>query len=212
MDPPSIPPPIRILVVDDHAIVRTGLISLLQAQADMIVVGEAENGEEAVASFRTLSPDITLMDLQMPGSGGLQATADIRAAFPDASIIVLTTYSGDILASKALKAGAAGYLLKTALRTELVHAVRAVHSGQRQLSTEVAHDIAIHAADDSLSPREITILHQLSAGAANKVIARNLSITEQTVKWHLKSIFAKLGASDRTDAVLKAGRRGVFDL
>ncbi len=212
MNPSSNAAPIRILVVDDHAIVRTGLISLIEAQSDMVVVGEVEDGEQAVAAYRSLRPDIALMDLQMPVVGGLRATIDIIASFPDARIIVLTTYSGDILATKALKAGASGYLLKTTLRTELVHAVRTVYNGGRQLSAEVAHDIAIHAADDALSPREVTILHELSAGASNKVIARNLAITEQTVKWHLKSIFSKLGASDRTDAVLKAGRRGVFDL
>ncbi len=208
----SDPATIRIVVADDHAIVRTGLNALLGAQPDMDVVGEAEDGEQAVAQFRLHRPDIVLMDLQMPIRNGLSATTDIRAIDPDARIIVLTTYSGDVQAERAMRAGAVGYLLKTALRTELIGAIRAIHGGERRLSPEVAQEIAIHAADEALTPREITILQQLSAGLANKVVARNLSITEQTVKWHLKSIFTKLRASDRTEAVLKAGRRGVFDL
>lgn len=188
------------------------MISLIASQPDMVIVGEVETGEQAVSAHRELRPDITLMDLQMPGCGGLQATLEIRAAAPHARILVLTTYAGDIQATRALKAGACGYLLKTALRTELVDALRAVHAGQRRISPEIANQIAVHAADDPLTERELDILRQLSAGRANKVIARELGISEQTVKWHLKSIYSKLRASDRTDALLVAGRRGAFEL
>jgi DNA-binding NarL/FixJ family response regulator len=204
--------PIRILIVDDHAIVRTGLMALLHNQPDMIIVGEAADGIEALARFRDLEPDVVLMDLQMPPPGGIQATVEIRRLSPAAKIIVLTTYSGDVQASRALSAGASAYLLKTTLRTELIGAIRQVHAGGEYLSPEIADEIALHARDEALTPREMMILQQLAAGASNKVIGRNLSITDQTVKWHLKSIFAKLHASDRTEAVLVAGRRGVFDL
>jgi DNA-binding NarL/FixJ family response regulator len=204
--------PIRILVVDDHAIFRTGLMALLQNQTDMVIVGEAGDGAEALKIFSELRPDITLMDLQMPPPGGIQTTADIRRLSSDAKIIMLTTYSGDIQAARALSAGASGYLLKTTLRTELIGAIRSVNAGAQHLSPEVADELSLHAGTDGLTPRELMILQQLAEGASNKIIGRNLSIAEQTVKWHLKSIFAKLQAADRTEAVLKAGRRGAFDL
>jgi DNA-binding NarL/FixJ family response regulator len=209
--PPDEIEPTRILIVDDHAIVRTGLIALLQSQPDMIVVGEAGTGSEAYEQYFALRPDVTLMDLQMPAPGGLQTTIDIRADDPDARIIILTTYSGDVQATRALKAGAIGYLLKTAMRNDIFHAIRAARDGIQYICPEIAEEIADHAGYEPLTPREVAILEHLSAGSANKVIARNLSITEQTVKWHLKSIFNKLRASDRTEAVLKAGRRGVFE-
>jgi DNA-binding NarL/FixJ family response regulator len=201
----------KILIVDDHAIVRTGLVALLHSQADMIVVGEASTGSEAYDQYFALRPDVTLMDLQMPGPGGLQATINIRADDPNAKIIILTTYSGDVQATRALKAGAIGYLLKTAMRSEIFNAVRAARQGLQYICPEIAEEIADHATCEPLTPREVAILEHLSAGSSNKVIARNLSITDQTVKWHLKSIFNKLGASDRTEAVLKAGKRGVFE-
>jgi two-component system, NarL family, response regulator len=202
---------IRILIADDHEVVRTGLIALLEAQDDMTVVGEASDGEQAVRSYTALEPDVALVDLQMPIRGGISALTEIRERFPAAVVVVLTTYSGDVQATRALRAGARGYLLKTALRTELVSAIRAVIDGRIYVSPEVEEEIAAHADEEPLTPRELAILQHLASGTSNKGIARNLDITEQTVKWHLKSIFAKLRASDRTDAVLKAGRRGVFD-
>jgi DNA-binding NarL/FixJ family response regulator len=165
--------PTRILIVDDHTVVRTGLVALLESQPDMTVVGEAENGQQALEAFQALEPDITLMDLQMPVLGGLQATIDIRARFPEAAILVLTTYAGDVQATKALKAGARGYLLKTALRTELLSAIRQAMTGRAYVSSEVAQDIAVHAGEDPLTPRETEILEQLASGAANKVSRRD---------------------------------------
>jgi DNA-binding NarL/FixJ family response regulator len=202
----------RVLVADDHAIVRTGLVALLHSHPGIVVVGEAATGAEAFDLYRVLRPDITLMDLQMPKVGGLQATIDICAYDPHARIIVLTTYSGDVQATRAFNAGAIGYLLKTALRSEIFMAIEAACEGRRYVCADIAKELADHAAFDALTPREVEILEHLAAGSSNKLIARNLSITEQTVKWHLKSIFAKLSASDRTDAVLKASRRGVFEV
>jgi DNA-binding NarL/FixJ family response regulator len=203
---------IRILVADDHSVVRAGLVALLHSWPDLRVVGEAEDGDGAVDLFSQLRPDLTLMDLQMPVRSGLEAIADIRQVDPSAKIIILTTYSGDVQAKQALTAGASGYLLKTALRAELIDAVRTVIAGGTSISAEIASELASHAEDDSLTLREVAILRHLATGASNKVIARSLSITDQTVKWHLKSIFAKLQASDRTDAVLRAGRRGALNL
>jgi DNA-binding NarL/FixJ family response regulator len=203
---------IRILVADDHAVVRAGLAALLHSQPDMTVVGEAEDGDEVVSQFSDLKPDLTLMDLQMPLRSGIDATTAIRTLDPSAKIIILTTYSGDVQARQALSAGASGYLLKTALRTELIDAVRTVVAGGTSMSAEIMNELAAHSSADSLTPREVAILQHLATGASNKVIARALSITDQTVKWHLKSIFAKLQVSDRTDAVLRAGRRGAFNL
>jgi DNA-binding NarL/FixJ family response regulator len=200
------------LVADDHAIVRAGLVALLHSQPDLHVVGEAEDGDDAVAKFAELRPELTLMDLQMPSRSGIDATAAIRSLDPSARVIMLTTYSGDVHAKEALAAGASGYLLKTALRTELLDAVRTVVEGGTCLSAEIASELASHSRANALTQREIEILRHLATGASNKVIARALSITDQTVKWHLKSIFTKLQASDRTDAVLKAGRRGAFNL
>lgn len=211
-DPGPGPAPIRILVVDDHPLLREGVCSILEDRTDMAVVGEACNGAEAVARFAELRPDVTLMDLQMPVMGGVEAIAAVRADHPDARILVLTTYAGDVQAVRALKAGATGYLLKSSLRTEMLDAIRNVHRGRRHVHSEVAAEIALHVVDDSLSEREIAVLRLVAVGKANKEVARALSLSEETVKAHLKSIFAKLDVADRTHAVTLAARRGIIEL
>jgi len=203
---------IRILTVDDHLLLREGIAAVLEGQEDMKLVGEAGNGREAVESFRRLKPDVTLMDLRMPDMSGLAAIAAIRADFPDARIIVLTTYSGDAQAAAALKAGAAGYLLKNLVRKELIETIRTVHAGKRRIPPEIATEIAEHVADDALTGREIEVLRAVAAGKSNKLIAAELAISEGTVKTHMKSILPKLDASDRTHAVMIALKRGILDL
>lgn len=204
--------PIRILVVDDHPMLREGVMAVIESQSGLEIAGEATNGTEAIEAFRRLRPDITLMDLQMPGVGGIQAIETIRSEFPDARIIVLTTYAGDVQAFHALRAGASGYLLKSTLRKELIDTVRKVHGGRKHIPPEIAEQIAFHAADESLSERETGVLRLVSAGRANKEIARQLSISEETVKAHLKNIFAKLGVTDRTEAVITAAKRGIIEI
>jgi DNA-binding NarL/FixJ family response regulator len=203
---------IRILTVDDHPILRDGIASIIQLQSDMMLVGEADNGHNGIAQFRKLRPDVTLMDLQMPEVNGVDAIAAIRGEFPQARIIVLTTYAGDAQALRALKAGAMGYLLKNSLRKELLDAIRAVHAGRRHIPSEIAAQIAEHVGEASLTDREVSILALAANGNANKQIAWQLSITEDTVKAHLKNIFLKLNASDRTHAVTVARKRGILDL
>lgn len=205
------PSPIRVLVVDDHAMVRDGISALLNRQADMEVVGEASNGAEAIAIFRQLSPDVTLMDVQMPGVGGVEAIAEIRRIAADARILVLTTYPGDANAVRALRAGAAGYLLKNGIRSELVEAIRSVYSGRRAVSSDIAHELAVHALDEQLTQREIAILRLVADGYANKQIARQVNLSVETIKAQLKTIFSKLGVHDRTHAVTLAARRGYID-
>jgi DNA-binding NarL/FixJ family response regulator len=203
---------IRILTVDDHQLLREGIAAVLESQDDMTLVGEASNGREAIESFRRLRPDVTLMDLRMPDMNGIEAIAGIRAEFPNARIIVLTTYAGDAQAAAALKAGASGYLLKNLVRKELIETIRTVHSGKRRVPPEIAMEIAEHVADDALTAREIAVLQGVAAGKSNKVIAAELDIAEGTVKTHMKSILPKLAASDRTHAVMIALKRGILDL
>ena len=203
---------IRILAVDDHPVVRQGIAGLVGIQTDMVLVGEASNGREAIQQFRTHRPDVTLMDLQMPEMNGFDAIVAIRGEFPDAKIIVLTTYKGDVQILRALKAGAQGYLLKNTFHKELVETIRAVHAGRKALSPEASYEIAEHATDDALTPAEILVLRLIGAGNANKQIADQLSITEETVKSRVKSILSKLGANDRTHAAMLGLKRGIIEL
>ncbi len=204
--------PIRVLVVDDHPMMREGIAAVVDRQDDMAILGEAHDGKEALASYAALRPDVTLMDIQMPGMGGIDAIKAIRAIDPGAVILVLTTYPGDTQALRALRAGAAGYLLKSCIRKELLDAIRAVHAGRRAICSEIAQDIALHALDERLTDRETDILALVAEGHPNKQIAWRLSLSTDTVKAHLKNIFAKLGVSDRTHAVILAARRGFIDV
>ncbi len=203
---------IRILTVDDHQLLREGIAAVLEGQPDMVLVGQASNGREAIESFRQHRPDVTLMDLRMPDMNGIEAITAIRAEFPNARIIVLTTYAGDVQAAGALKAGASGYLLKNLVRKELLETIRVVHAGKRRVPPEIATEIAEHVADDALTEREIEVLRLVAAGRSNKVIAAELDISEGTVKTHMKSILPKLDASDRTHAVMIALKRGILDV
>jgi DNA-binding NarL/FixJ family response regulator len=203
---------IRILAVDDHALLRDGLAALIANQADMELVAQGSNGREAIELFRQHRPDVTLMDLQMPEMGGIDALSAIRGEFPEARIIVLTTYAGDVQVFRALKAGARAFLLKGLLRKELLETIRAVHAGQKRLPPEIAAEIAEHATDDTLTPREIDVLRLIAGGNANKEIGAQLSLTEETVKGHVKNILAKLDANDRTHAVTIGLKRGIIEL
>jgi DNA-binding NarL/FixJ family response regulator len=203
---------IRILTVDDHLLLREGIAAVLEAQSDMVLVGEASNGREAIDRFRQLRPDVTLMDLRMPDMNGIDAITAICREFRNARIIVLSTYAGDVQAAAALRAGASGYLLKNLVRTELLDTIRAIHAGKRRVPPEIATEIAEHVADDSLTERETEILKGVAAGKSNKRIAADLDICEGTVKTHMKSILPKLAASDRTHAVMIALKRGILDL
>ena len=202
---------IRILAVDDHPIFRQGIAGFLADQADMSLVAEAATGSEAIQQFRAHRPDITLMDLQMPEMNGLDAMIAIRSEFPDAKIIVLTTYSGDVQVLRALKAGARAYLVKNLLHKELLESIRAVHAGKKSLSSEASYELAEHATDDPLTEAEVDVLRLIAAGNANKQIAAQLSITEDTVKGRVKNILSKLGANDRTQAAMIGLRRGIIE-
>jgi DNA-binding NarL/FixJ family response regulator len=203
---------ISVLAVDDHPLMMAGISGEINAQADMRVVAEANDGDEAIELFRKHRPDITLMDIRMPKVGGIVAITAIRQEFPHARIIVLTTAGGDVLALRAFKAGAVGYLLKNLLRTELVDTIRLVHKGHKRVPPEIAMQIAEHAADDSITARELDVIRGVANGSSNKLIASDLNISEHTVKNHLKSILSKLGANDRTHAVMIALKRGFLDM
>jgi DNA-binding NarL/FixJ family response regulator len=203
---------IQILAVDDHPLLRGGVAALIAAESDMVLVGEASSGQEAIQEFRRLKPDVTLMDVQMPNVDGIDAIIAIRSGFPTARIIVLTTYEGDFLAKRALKAGAQAYVLKSLVRKDLLDTIRLVHRGARRVDPEIAEQIANSMSDEALSEREIEVLSLIAAGESNKVVAANLRISEETVKTHVRSILAKLGASDRTHAVTLALRRGIIQL
>ena len=204
--------PIRILTVDDHRLIRQGISGLIAVESDMRVVAEAANGLEALQQFRAYRPDITLMDLQMPEMNGLDAISAIRGEYPEARIIVLTTYSGDVQALRALRAGARAYLLKDSLDKELLDAIRAVHAGRKAVSPEVSFQLAEHATDDALTPGEVRVLRLIAEGRANKEIAASLSTSDATVKGQVQSILSKLGATDRTHAAMIGLKRGIIDL
>jgi len=203
---------IRVMIVDDHPLLREGIAAVLENQSDMALVGQAANGLEAIQQHRLLTPDVTLMDLQMPELNGVDAISAIRSEAPRARIIVLTTYAGDAQALNAMKAGAAGYLLKSSVRKELLDTIRTVHAGRRHIPPAIAEEIALHAVDDPLSSREIGVLRLIAGGQSNKQIGVALALTEGTVKAHLKSIFAKLDVADRTHAVTTAVKRGIIEI
>ncbi|MET0232927.1 MAG: response regulator transcription factor [Rhodanobacteraceae bacterium] len=202
---------IRVLVVDDHPLLREGVAAVVERQADMVLVAEAADGLEAIERFREHRPDVTLMDLQMPEMGGVDAIAAIRQGCPQARIVVLTTHRGDVQALRAFKAGACGYLLKSMVRKELVETIRAIHAGRRRIPPEIATAIAEHFSEDALSARETEVLRLAAAGNSNKIIASRLGISEDTVKVHMKNIFSKLDANDRTHAVTIALSRGILE-
>ena len=203
---------IRILVVDDHAVVREGVDALVRRQTDMRIVAQATNGREAIEQFRAHRPDVTLMDLQMPEMSGLDALIALRGEFPEARIIVLTTYKGDLQVLRAIKAGARAYLLKNALHKELLDTIRAVHAGKKYVSPEASYELAEHAGDDALTPAEVRVLRLIAEGNANKEIAEQLSVSEDTVKGQVRNILSKLGANDRAHAAMIGVKRGIIEV
>jgi DNA-binding NarL/FixJ family response regulator len=204
--------PIRVFAVDDHPLMLEGIASVIDGERDIQLVGEAANGQEAVLRYSKYRPDVTIMDLKMPVMDGVEAITAIRQKFPNARFIALTTYQGDVQVLRALKAGALAYLLKNHIRSSLLETIRIVFQGKKYIPPEVAAELADHIAQESLTEREIEVLQNVASGKANKVIGGRLSISEATVKKHLKSILAKLGADDRTHAVTIALRRGFLDL
>jgi DNA-binding NarL/FixJ family response regulator len=205
-------PKLKVLIVDDHPLMRAGISGEVDAEPDMQVVGEASDGAEAIVLFRLHHPDITLMDIRMSGTNGLDALSSIRQEFPRARVIVLTTFAGDVQALRAFKIGAMGYLHKDMLRSELVKTIRLVHAGHRRIPPQIAQEMAEHASDELVTARELEVLSGVAKGKSNKIIAGDLFISEHTVKNHLKSILAKLSANDRTHAVTIAVKRGFLEL
>jgi DNA-binding NarL/FixJ family response regulator len=205
------PNKIRILTVDDHPLILEGIANVLQRQPDMEVVGEASDGHEAIEAFAKYRPDVTLVDLQMPGMNGIDTIIAILEKWPTARCVVLTTYAGDVQATRALKAGAKGYLLKSMLRKDLVDTIRIVHSGKSRIPAEIASELASHLTSDALSAREIEVLRMVGEGCSNKIVADHLKITEDTVKGHMRNILSKLNANDRTHAVMIAVKRGFLE-
>jgi DNA-binding NarL/FixJ family response regulator len=201
----------NVLIVDDHPLLRAGIAAVIGGEPDMTLVGEASNGREAVERFRALRPDVTVMDLQMPELDGVAATAAILDEWPDARVIMLSTYRGDAQAFRALKAGACGYMLKSTVRTDLLNALRAVHAGRRYIPPEIAAELAEHMVESSLSARELEVLKCVAAGNSNRAVASLMYLSEDTVKSHMKNISSKLGANDRTHAVMIAVKRGIID-
>jgi DNA-binding NarL/FixJ family response regulator len=206
------PTAIRILVVDDHPVVRAGVTGLVEDQPDMEIVGQASNGREAIQRFRDLHPDVVLMDLQMPDMNGLDAMIAIRDEAPQARVIVLTTYVGDAQVLRAIKAGARGYLLKSAMHKELLETIRAVHAGKKAISADATFELAEHATEEALTPAEVRVLRLIARGNANKEIAEQLSVSEETVKGQVRNILSKLGAKDRTHAAMIGLKRGIIEL
>jgi DNA-binding NarL/FixJ family response regulator len=202
---------IRIMTVDDHPLILEGIASVLQRQPDMELVGEASDGYQAIEAFGKLRPDVSLIDLQMPGMNGIDTIIAILEKWPGARCIVLTTYAGDVQATRALKAGAKGYLLKSMLRKDLVDTIRTVHSGKSRIPAEIATELASHLTSDALSAREIEVLRMVGEGCSNKIVADHLKISEDTVKGHMRSILSKLNANDRTHAVMIAVKRGFIE-
>jgi DNA-binding NarL/FixJ family response regulator len=202
---------IRIMTVDDHPLILEGIASVLQRQPDMELVGEASDGYQAIEAFGRLKPDVCLIDLQMPGMNGIDTIVAILEKWPGARCVVLTTYAGDVQATRALKAGAKGYLLKSMLRKDLVDTIRTVHSGKNRIPAEIATELASHLTSDALSAREIEVLRMVGEGCSNKIVADHLKISEDTVKGHMRSILSKLNANDRTHAVMIAVKRGFIE-
>lgn len=208
----SEPTRIRLLSVDDHPLLREGIAAIINNQPDMVLVAQACNAQEAVQQFRKHQPDVTLMDLRLPDKSGIDAMIAVRAEFPEARVIILTTFEGDVEIQRALEAGARGYMLKSMPPKELVEVIRQVHAGKKRIPPQLAAQLAEHMSDEDLTPREIEVLSQIAGGNRNRDIAEKLFITEETVKVHIKHIMEKLGASDRTQAVAIGVRRGIIEL